>query len=716
MPPTIGTDYHLKARTGHGSALVLAVILAVTALLTPLGDGARAEGLDRFPFPTDGLKTTPLETRGDSEMDKLTLELRKLYEQFTDDSRDPTQFAYSDEQLGILFGIAAGDPNPLVRVTIILGEGHDISALADAGIAVYSIHGDMVMADVPVLGLLRLVRNDAVKKVDSVDSARIPAPPTRTNASFADKVLGMRGEGDIDSQGLTGKGVIVGVVDSGIDWRHGDFRTPGGETRIMYLWDMVDTSYDDSGGTIGNEAPVGVDYMGLDLDIRQGALYTRDDINAALQGTGTCNSVDVVGHGAACASIAAGNGLATAYSVPAGTYAGLAPEADLMICRAGDGSFSNDYVKAVEWIADTARSLGRPCVINLSLGGHASAHDGNAAVELILNQVTMQPGVVVCASAGNEGRESFHTSGRFGPQVEGQMDVESAPVELFVSETTTLLAFYDSDDDWGFAIAGLDNYLVDEYGNPGLVYLKNVDDSLSMVVSDNMANVDLSEWTAALAFEDASVEREVLGVALPPGSYQVCAFSSTWDVVDGSFDFYLPLYSQASFGRGAVHTRMVGTPGNADGVITVGSYDFRNEWTNWSDKSTRYNLELGGISDYSSPGYRIDGVIKPDLVAPGRFAISAKAVDSQMASGGGDTHTTSDGLHLAWEGTSASSPYAAGVVALMLEKNPGLDAATVKNILVRTASSDKQTGAVPNEQWGYGKLNPEAALRATPSP
>ncbi|MBU0741542.1 S8 family serine peptidase [bacterium] len=696
-----------------------AAVLTIAALVSPSLDSAcagGAKGLDRFPYPTDTLKTTPFLTRGESELDKLAPELRNLYAQFTGDRRNPSDFAYSDEQLDLIFGIAGDDPQPLVRVSIALADGHDVSALANAGIAVYSVHGNRVMADVPVAGLLRLARIEAVQDVDVVKPTRIPEPPTRAKASFADKVLGMRGEGGFDHQGLTGEGVIVGVVDSGIDWRHGDFVNEDGESRIMYLWDMLDSSYDDSGGTIGNEAPVGIEYMGLDLDIKQGTLYTRDQLNAALAGSGVCNSVDVVGHGTACASIAAGNGLATAYGVPAGTWAGLAPEADLMICRAGDGSFESEYVKAVEWIAETARGLGRPCVINLSLGGHGSAHDGNAAEEQLFNELVRQPGVVICVSAGNEGRMSFHTSGRFGPRAEGQMDVESAPVELFVSETTQLHAYFDAEDDWGFAIAGLNNFLTDEYGNPGVVYLKNVDDSLSMVVSDNLATTDLSEWFAAITFADASNEREVVAVPVLPGSYQVCAFGTTWDVVDGSFDFYLPLYFQASFGRGAVHTRMVGSPGNADGVITVGSYDFRNEWTNWSDTSTRYNLELGGISDYSSPGYRIDGVIKPDLVAPGRFAISAKAAASEMALSGGSEHTTSDGLHLAWEGTSASAPYVSGLVALMLDKNPGLDAAAVKEILVRSATSDRQTGAVPNELWGHGKVNPEAALRATPSP
>jgi subtilisin family serine protease len=126
---------------------------------------------------------------------------------------------------------------------------------------------------------------------------------------------------------------------------------------------------------------------------------------------------------------------------------------------------------------------------------------------------------------------------------------------------------------------------------------------------------------------------------------------------------------------------------------------------------TTYNLEVGGISDFSSPGYRRDGVVKPDVAAPGRFAVSAMAEGSEMA-GGGDAHITSDGYHLAWEGTSASSPYVTGVVALMLQKNPSLTARQAKEILVKTAGSDRQTGAVPNETWGNGKVNPEAALRA----
>ena len=280
---------------------------------------------------------------------------------------------------------------------------------------------------------------------------------------------------------------------------------------------MMDGSYGESGGTVGAQAPVGIEHAGEDETYYYGTLYTRDMLTAALRGEGTCNSVDRVGHGTACASVAAGNGLATAYSVPAGTYAGVAPEADLMVCRAGDGAFDGDYIKAVEWIADTAASLGRPCVINLSLGGHASAHDGQSAEEQFLDRIAARPGVAICVSAGNEGRQSFHTSGRFGPRDSGYADVESDPVELFVSNTTELHAYYGMNDDWGFALVGLDNFLTDAQGEPGVVYVSCQSDRYSVSVSDNITGLDLSNWQAAITFRDASADREIVSFPVPPG-------------------------------------------------------------------------------------------------------------------------------------------------------------------------------------------------------
>jgi subtilisin family serine protease len=153
-------------------------------------------------------------------------------------------------------------------------------------------------------------------------------------------------------------------------------------------------------------------------------------------------------------------------------------------------------------------------------------------------------------------------------------------------------------------------------------------------------------------------------------------------------------------------------------VITVGAYDFRGSWTNIDGTQTLYNMKTGTISGYSSPGFRRDNIVKPEIAAPATYTISPLSKDSTSMGRNADgtpdrANITDDGYHLAWAGTSASSPYTAGVIALMLQKNPTLTAVQVKEILKKTAIKDDLTGATPNPFWGYGKLNPAAAIRDT---
>ena len=174
---------------------------------------------------------------------------------------------------------------------------------------------------------------------------------------------------------------------------------------------------------------------------------------------------------------------------------------------------------------------------------------------------------------------------------------------------------------------------------------------------------------------------------------------------------------------GTQKSQMVGTPGNAKNAITVGSYDFRDTWLNLKDENVLYNLTIGGPSSYSSPGFRRDGVVKPDISAPARYTISSLAQSAKpgptggcsgsMADGDG-MNFTKDGLHIAWDGTSAAAPFAAGVIALMLEKNPSLDATQIRQILQKTARKGGAIGSVPNATWGWGMIEPGAAIMATP--
>ena len=173
---------------------------------------------------------------------------------------------------------------------------------------------------------------------------------------------------------------------------------------------------------------------------------------------------------------------------------------------------------------------------------------------------------------------------------------------------------------------------------------------------------------------------------------------------------------------GTRKTEIVGSPGNAKNAITVGSFDFRSVWENTQGEMTPFNLVVGGASSYSSAGFRRDGVVKPDIVAPGRYTISSLSSDAKPTTGGcknsmatgNGVYFTKDGNHIAWEGTSASSPFAAGVIALILQKNPTLDSEQIRQILKKSAKSGGTIGAVPNPIWGWGMIDPEAAIKATP--
>lgn len=727
------------------AAVLTCAVLVAFGLAPVTAQRGRQEKWD-YPEIPPGLSK-----RGAEPTDKLAPELRILFEQYTSSTRGGIAQAFSRGQLKDLFGIQSDGGNPTVGVAITLTADSDPTApLKNDGARVYFRSGTTVYADVPVQALERVARQQNVTSITTAKAASVPTPP-QPSAPPAEQSLPALERGgsppatakvdsDFNRQGLTGKGVIVGIVDTGIDWKHKDFIRPDGTSRILYIWDQKDTSFADSNGKIGSAPPTleGGDAPG------PGTLYTNEQINAALKGRDTVNTMDNHGHGTASASTAAGNGLATANGVLPGTYAGAAPEADLIIVKAADcGGFSWHYILGTIWIAQKARALGRPAVINHSLGGHFTAHDGREQKEQAMNQLVGagKPGLAITVSAGNEGQLSMHASGRFGPRRPDQRDFIGAPIEVYVSPQRTedfglITAYFDRADDWGLILVGSGNFLVDEKGKPLRCYIYKHKDIVAVQLDKGVKKpAGFDEFAERIKKENTQLALpggnfDQLLLLLPPGGYWLMGFGSSENVKSGRFDLYAPDTNSASalFTYGAEKRRMVGSPGNAANVITVGAYDFRGSWANIEGRQTFYNLSLSGISDYSSPGgLRSDGVFKPDIAAPASYTISALSHEAapdgsgcqgeNMGAGGGPASVTRDGLHIAWEGTSAAAPFAAGVIALMLQKNPKLDAQQIKNILTSTAiRNDRYVGGVPNPEWGYGKINPAAAIAATSGP
>lgn len=698
--------------------------------------------LDRNPPPLPDLQIGRVRGNEPREgLEKLSPELRTLYDQFSTTRSQVTVWpsenglgGFTSQQLSGIFGIAGGNQDPLVTISIKCDSLAQIESVKKAGATIISKAGNVIYAVMPVSGLGKLADTRSVSSVDVFSALQIPSPPTED----VPPVFSIRERGgstptkaalanEFDKQKLTGKGVVIGVIDSGIDWRHEDFIRPDGTSRILAIWDLFDTSYQTSSGAVGSEPPIRLrDSNWL------GTVYTNAQINAAINGTGTVGSADKQGHGTAVAGTAAGNGRATANGVPTGTFSGVAPEADLIIVKAMDCSYFSPVAELTSgWITDYATSLGKPVVINMSFGGQFSSHDGTSAGEQFIDSMTGagKPGKIIAVAAGNDGRYSLHATGRFGPKRKAQADKVSAAIELSVKSPTIVNGVFNTTDDWclGFRSNNPIFAGTDDKPLPVFIFKNNgiVDYQTNGTFKDP-ASADLFLKSLRLDVAQRPRSTDMLQMHLPSGSYIFWGYGTGINVTDGRFDLYSvesASLNKAFFGMGTDKNGIIASPGNAKNAITVGSFDFRDSWVNANGETTTYNMLFGGASSYTSAGFRRDGVVKPDISAPARYTIASLARDAKPSLGGCDgsmasgdgANFTLDGLHVAWAGTSAATPFTAGVIALMLQKNPTLDAEQVRQILKKTAKSGGTIGAVPNQLWGWGMINPAAALSATPA-
>jgi minor extracellular serine protease Vpr len=719
-----------------------AMLLTWTVLFSQITVSAQD---DKLGYP-DLSKAQGASSKSAGTNAKLSPDLRILVDQFSGGSKSgaASGYAFSDTDLRELFGISNDADDPSVGLAITVRDRAGVETLKQRGVVIYMVQGNTVYGKAPVRSLSNLATASSIVKIASTKATKSPVIPKSNVAedlaqglSAATAVGSKSGAtaaplaNEFNKASLTGKGVVVGVIDSGIDWKHPDFIKADGTSRILAIWDLYDDSFTKSGGKIGT-APPKLDPAGEPLS---GTVYTNAQINAALKGTGTVNTQDRNGHGTAVAGTAAGNGRASN-----GLNAGVAPDADLLIVKASDcGSFTEGWIYGAAWITAYAKSLKKPVVVNGSFGGHFSAHDGKDTEEVLLNTMTGKgiPGVVFTISAGNEGESSMHAVGRFGPKRPGQLDVTSAPISVTISQERTsdssgksmLLGIFDARDDWALAVVGSANAsLKDKNGKRMVFYLLKSAGQIKYVVKDGLVPPDGfdSLMNSAINYSQLGTETDLLTLPLPHGTYELVGLSTSAKVTNGAFDFYAVRDWQVDFGRGTTKTGMVGSPGNAANVITVGAYNFRNSWTNFTNASSAFNFPIGTISDYSSPGgRRKDGVFKPDIAAPATYTLSPLSQGAALGSGGcggdnmgegsGDKFVLPGGKYIAWQGTSASAPFTAGVIALLLQKNPTLDAEQVRQILIKSAKKGAAVGAVPNPEWGYGMLDPAAAITATPA-
>lgn len=514
--------------------------------------------------------------------------------------------------------------------------------------------------------------------------------------------------------GLTGRGVLVAVIDSGIDYTHPDFRNEDGTTRIAALWDQTAEGRGAEQTELVEEAmepaqaESGVRYENIPPEgYLDGVLYTREHINAALRGERTADGeslvpeTDLSGHGTHVAGIAAGNGRASG-----GRYRGVAYESDLLVVKLGGTQAdpfpqTTNLMEAVDFCVRYGAAAGMPVSINLSFGNNAGAHDGQSLLETYLDTAALYGRTCICIGTGNNAALGWHVGGRFSGQTEEEREIllSVGPTERNIRMGLWLSSL----DDFEIAIvspSGTVRQLPVQTGgagggtlsgSPGGTAIKGYPVAAGTVISFGATEAEVFVGEAT----PYRILREI-GIALLGG--QGGAEEGTWRIrlrpvriLDGTYDIWLVGGVQSSLTRFLQTTpeRTLTVPSTAGRPIAVAAYDGRTD----------------GITSFSGRGYPRgpmgEGGIKPDLAAPGVEIVSC-------APGGGYTTKT---------GTSMATPFVTGCAALFMQwgivegNDPYLYGERLKSVLIRGANPLAGIKDVPNPYVGWGTVCAENSYR-----
>ena len=451
--------------------------------------------------------------------------------------------------------------------------------------------------------------------------------------------------------GLRGRGVIVGIIDSGIDYTHPDFRNDDGTSRVLFLWDQ----------TIPGDPPEG---------FQNGAEYSNSQLNEALNSPEPLSVVpsrDTAGHGTAVAGVAAGNGRSSI-----GLQMGAAPEASIIVVKLGhrgnvNFARSTEVMRAIKYILDKAVSLNMPVSINLSYGTNNGAHDGSSLFETYLDSMSQQWKTSISVATGNEGSAGHHYS-----RVLSEMESDSVQITISGSPQSVYMTLWKNfTDTFTFELIGPSGS-----SSPVILPTQNL---TRIAIDDTQVSVFNRQPTHYSEGQEIYFLFQGIDGPIPQGIWTLVVTGE--QVVDGRFDIWLPTLEDVSYDTTFLQPSLDVTltlPSTAQKVISVGGY----------------NATIDTSVDFSGRGFTRNNIfVKPDLVAPAVGIITAKT-------GGG---------YDAFTGTSIAAPFVTGSAALMMEwgivqgNDPFLYGQRIKAFLQKGANR-KFAIPYPNPIWGYGTL------------
>lgn len=463
---------------------------------------------------------------------------------------------------------------------------------------------------------------------------------------------------------LTGRGIIFGMADTGIDYTHPVFRFPDGKSRILAIWDQ--------GAEVSGEMTTETaETTGAEVSF--GKVYTQEQINEALTSENPLEVVPVTdpeSHGTFAAGLAVGN------EVESEMFTGMAPNAEILVVKLRQAESclkkfwfvgeeipayeENDLVEAVNFLINYAQQKNQEMVLYLGVSSAQGDHNGNGSFSSYLNLISLQSGRAVVVAGGNEGNTAHHFKSQ---SYEG---IVYQDVELRVNDVRSglYLEFWaDAPDLYGIGFVTPTGEVVEK-----LPVRTTYRETIPFVFEPTVIYVvyERVEQVTGATLIRIFMEKPTDGI------WKIRIFQE--EVYGGRFDLWMPIeqfvQGEAVFLKPDPETTIT-EPGNAAQVMTV----------------TAYSLESGGIYLDSSRGFTRNGRIKPDLAAPG---VNVRG-------------PIRGALYTARSGSSVAAALGAGIALLLMEYDKNYTGVQIKNYLIRGAKRDAR--GYPNTEFGWGKMD-----------
>lgn len=616
-----------------------------------------------------------------------------------------------------------------------------ISTLKSQGVIVNCEFDGFVTAQVPVSKLAQISKIPGVTELEISRMVELATDSTMS-VTHAGQVLNGTEYGL--PQDYDGSGVIIGIIDTGFDYQHLTFKRADdpNRTRIVRVYDPVDST--------GHPVMIGENTL-------SGTVFMDEQIDTMTYNSGT--------HGTHVASIAAGKHV--------GGYGGMAPGADIVLCACRNLNVylpETEVINCIKYIYSYADSVGKPCVISVSVSTAFGPHDGNDWLSRAVSQLT-GPGRIFVIAAGNTGYRSFYNHGP--STLDRPLNiVMGCPVDGVATDYCYYYR-YTWLDIWvrmqrarpvvQFHI--FDNYTKRIVWKSDLITIyKKIDSSQFSQYFAPDPSVDSEGYLSALVSQSSSSKYELqayaynlktksytkdangtyfsrykIGVTVyPPKIYYPkqtdSIYVDSWAVQGDGVVYGGNVYDyQVSDNGDTIWTPYesgfycwpsdycsIGTYAVHDSIISAGAFVGRNSYYSWVSGSMRYDDvvigDLYNVSSYEAPGFGPTGKALPTVMAPGFDVVAAGSRYSYFNT---TWHPhlvmkTDDGyLWGVMSGTSMAAPTVAGIIAQWLQLNPELSPGDVKQIIAETAIKDSFT---QNSEYGFrfgpnGKIDAMAGIR-----